>query len=79
MLRAAATLLALALTSALGIAHIKSQQLSSAESLVDDLLQFPAPAPQNMPEGRPEEAKFSWNSRLRTMRRSMFSDSIGDR
>jgi hypothetical protein len=51
MLRAAATLLALAVTSALGIAQIKSQQLHRAESLVDGLLQFPAPTPQNVPEG----------------------------
>ena len=62
MRRATLTLLAFALTASFGASQITSQSHSQAANVVEDLLKFPAPTPENVPEGRPEKAKFSWDS-----------------
>jgi hypothetical protein len=62
MRHAIITLLALALTTSFGTSQVNSHSNSQAANIIEDLLKFPAPIPGNVPEGHPEEAKFSWNS-----------------
>jgi len=62
MRRAIIRFLALALTTSFGASQVHSHPNSQAANIIEDLLKFPAPTPGNVPEDRPEKAKFSWNS-----------------
>jgi hypothetical protein len=62
MRHAIIALLALALTTSFGTSQVNSASNSQAANIIEGLLKFPAPTPGNLPEGRPAEAKFSWNS-----------------
>jgi hypothetical protein len=62
MRRAIITFLALTLTTSVAASQVHSHSNSQSANIIEDLLKFPAPTPGNVPEGRPEKAKFSWNS-----------------
>jgi hypothetical protein len=62
MRHAAITLLVLVLTAPFGTSQPTSHSNSQAANVIEDLLRFPAPTPENVPEGRPGKAKFSWDS-----------------
>src|SRR5439155_3320190 len=50
------------LTAPFGTSQRTSHSNSQAANIIEDLLRFPAPIPETVPEGRPEQAKFSWDS-----------------
>ncbi len=62
MPRTIITLLAFSLAASFATSQVTPQTHSQAVNVIEDLLKFPAPVPQNLTEGRPENPKFSWNS-----------------
>src|SRR5436853_205343 len=62
MRRAIITFPTLTLTTSFAASQVHSPSNSQTANIIEDLLKFPAPTPGNVPDGRSEKAKFSWNS-----------------